>query len=193
MPGRWRRRAERGRRANVKRVEAVLAELDSSRRRLMSEVEGLRDPRFGAVPKRGGWSASQVIQHLTTTEDSIARGIEIGNAGKLKFQSRGSDPLRRLLYHSNLYKMVRVKTRSAFIPEKPLPRDETMSRLSASRVRLMTAIEEGERRGMWTYRMRHPFLGALSMAEMLRFLAYHEERHRLQIVRIKAALDRQGS
>jgi hypothetical protein len=177
----------------VKRVEAVLAELESARRRLMSEVEGLRDPRFSAIPKRGGWSASQVIQHLTTTEDSIARGIEIGNAGKLKFQSRGSDPLRRLLFHSNLYKVVRLRTTRTFDPEKPLPHDETMSRLAGSRARLMTAIEEGELRGMWTYRMRHPFLGALSMAEMLRFLAYHEERHRLQIVRIKGALDRQGS
>jgi uncharacterized damage-inducible protein DinB len=176
----------------VKRVEAVLAELESSRRRLMAEVEGLRDPRFGSAPKRGGWSASHVIQHLAAAEDGMARTIEVGNAGKLRFESRPADPLRRLLYYSGLYQVVRVKTVSRLEPEKPLPRDETLARIAASRERLMTAIEEGERRGLWTYRMRHPFLGALSMEEMLRFLAYHEERHRLQIVRIKAALDRDG-
>ena len=172
----------------MKRVETVLGELESARRRLMAEVEGLRDPRFGAMPRRGGWSASQVILHLATAEDGMARGIEAWNAGKLRFQSQPSDPLRRLLYYSGLYRMVRVKTVSRLDPEKPLPRDETLARIGASRERLMTAIEEGERRGLWTYRMRHPFLGALSMEEMLRFLAYHEERHRLQIVRIKAAL-----
>ena len=39
---------------------------------------------------------------------------------------------------------------------------------------------------------RHPVFGPLKMTEMLEFLAYHEERHRRQIVRIKTALERAG-
>jgi len=177
----------------MKRVESVLAELDSARRRLLAEVEGLQDPRFGEVPRRGGWSVSQAIQHLAASEEGIARGIEAGNAGRLRAKKLGSDSLRRLLYSSNLYKVVPFKTRPAFDPERALPRDESMALLAASRARLLCAIEEGERRNLWSYRLRHPIFGLLSMPEMLRFLAYHEERHRLQIVRIKAALARNGN
>ena len=170
----------------------MLAELESSRARLLAEVEGLRDPRFITTPRHGGWSASHVIQHLTKSEDAIARGIELGNAGRLKAKSRASDPWRRLFYHTNLYRVMPFRTGGFADPEHPVGRTDAMSGIASSRTRLLAAIEDGERRGLWTYRMRHPVLGILSMNEMLRFSAYHEERHRLQIVRIKAALAREG-
>ena len=144
------------------------------------------------APRRGGWSVSQTIQHLAQSEDAIARGIEVGNAGKLRVQKRGSDPLRRLLLYSNLYKVTPIRTTPALDPAKSLPRAEAITQINASRTRLLAAIEDGERKGLWGYRLRHPVFGLLSMAEMLQFSAYHEERHRMQIVRIKAALAREA-
>lgn len=180
----------------VKRVATVLGALESSRRRLVAEVEGLLEPRFSARPKRGGWSAAQVFEHLTRVETGIARAIEAGLAGKPEVERRASDPFRRLFYLSRAYHLIHLRTTPKLDPlneAAPVPpRGEALPRLEAVREQLVAAIEAGEGRGLWKLQLRHPIFGPLSTEEMLDFVANHQERHRLQIVRIKAALEREG-
>ena len=176
----------------MKRIESVLAELDSARRRLLSEVEGLQEPRFSTPPAPGQWSVGHVFEHLARAEEGVSRGIGAVMAGKLKVERRPSDFFARVIYRLRLYDIVRVRTREALDPSEPLTQPAAMARITASREQLLAAIEAGERRGIWSQHLRHPFLGPLTIAEMLGFIAYHEERHRMQIVRIKAALEKAG-
>jgi uncharacterized damage-inducible protein DinB len=176
----------------VKRIEAVLGELDSARRRLLSEVEGLQEPRFSTRPAPGQWSVGHVFEHLARAEDGVARGIGAVMAGKLKIERKPTDLFARVFYRLRLYDVIRVRTRAALDPSEALTQPVAMARITASREQLLAAIEAGERRGIWSQYLRHPFLGPLTVAEMLGFIAYHEERHRMQIVRIKAALEKAG-
>jgi len=176
----------------VKRIESVLAELDSARRRLLAEIEGLQDPAFSTRPAPGAWSAGHVVEHLARTDEGVARGIAAVTSGKLKIERRPGDWFGQLGYRLGLYRLLCARTSEKLDPAEPLPRSAAAARLAASRAQMLAAIEAGERVGMWSHSLRHPFLGPLRMAEMLSFIAYHEERHRLQIVRIKAALERAG-
>jgi len=176
----------------VKRIESVLAELDSARRRLLSEVEGLQEPAFSTRPAPGSWSVGHVLEHLARAEENLARGIGAVTSGKLKIERRPGDGLGRLAYVLGLYRVVRVRTTEKLDPAEPLARAAALPRIAATRAQLLAAIEAGERVGMWSHYLRHPMMGPLRMAEMLSFMAYHEERHRRQIVRIKAALERAG-
>jgi len=173
----------------MKRVEGVLAELESARRRLLSEVEGVHEPRFSTTPAAGKWSVGHVIEHLARTEEGITRGVTAVCAGKLKVERKGSDWMGRLVYVSGLYRIVSVRTIERLNPEAGLERGAALARLAGTREELKAAIESGERRGLWSHSLRHPFFGPLAMLEMIEFAAYHEERHRRQIVRIKRALE----
>ncbi|MEO5616188.1 MAG: DinB family protein [Candidatus Eisenbacteria bacterium] len=176
----------------MKRIESVLAELDSARRRLISEVEGVQEPRFSTPPAAGQWSVGHVLEHLARSEEALARGIAAVMAGKLKAERRGSDWFGRVAYRLGLYRLVRARSREAFEPRETLSQPAAIARLAATREQLLATIEAGERRGIWSQHVRHPSLGPLSVAEMIGFMAWHEERHRMQIVRIKAALERAG-
>lgn len=176
----------------MKRVEAVLAGLESARRRLLSEIEGVQEPRFSARPKPGAWSVGHVTEHLARTDEALTRGIAAVCAGKLRVERKPTDVFGRLAYVLNLYRLVAVRTSEKLDPQEAPERGAALARLAATREALRNAIEEGEKRGMWSHSLRHPVMGPLKMAEMLDFIAYHEERHRLQIVRIKSALDRAG-
>ena len=83
-----------------------------------------------------------------------------------------------------------LRTQMPINPAEAPPRAEALARIAATRRELVEAIEQGDGRGIWAHRLRHPIFGPLTMEEMLRFMAYHEERHALQIGPIRAALAR---
>ena len=170
--------------------ERVLAELGAARQRLLAEVEDFEEPRFSQRPSPGAWSAAHVIEHLARSESGVTRGVRAAAAGKLVIRRKWNDPLRQLLYSSNLYKAARVRTVTALDPSEAPPRAVALARIGATRRELVEAIEQGDGRGIWIHSLRHPIFGPLPMEEMLCFMAYHEERHALQIGRIRAALRR---
>lgn len=174
------------------RIEKILGGLESARRRLTAEIESVHDPAFHARPSPRDWSVAQVIEHLALVDEAVARGIGAVTAGKLKVERRRGDSLRKLLWTFGIYKMVRIRVPGAGELPAKATRAEALSRIRDTREKLLAAIDAGERVGMWSHSLRHPIFGPLPMREMLDFVAHHEERHRLQIVRIKAALTKQG-
>ena len=170
--------------------ERVLAELGAARQRLLAEVEDFEEPRFSQRPSPGAWSAAHVIEHLARGEAGVTRGVRAAAAGKLVIQRKWNDPFRHLLYRSNLYRVARVRTVATLDPSEAPPRAVALARIGATRRELAEAIEQGDGRGIWAHGLRHPIFGPLPMEEMLRFMAYHEVRHALQIGRIRAALRR---
>ena len=174
------------------RVEKVLGGLESARRRLLAEVEVVQDPAFCLRPTPDDWSVAQVIEHLAKVDDSVARGVAAVTSGKLKIEQKPNDAWRKLLWTWGIYRMVRFRVPGAIDLQAPGTRVEALARITASRAALLAAIEAGERAALWSHSLRHPIFGPLPMRDMLTFVAEHEERHRLQIVRIKAALQQQG-
>ena len=170
-------------------VEHALAELDSSRRRFHSELEGLNDADFVRPPTAGSWSASQVAEHIALSEKAMSVGYAATLAGRPGATSHPLDPLRKLLWTFQIYRLARVKTTQRLDPPAALPRAEALARLAAARESLLASLGTEPAR-LETIRLRHPVFGALTGVEMLRFASLHEERHRNQIVRIRTALAR---
>ena len=177
----------------MKRVEKILGGLESARRRLLSEVEGIHDPDFLVQPTPNDWSAAQVIEHLAQVDESVARGIDAVTSGKLKVERKPSDFFRHLLYSTGAYNYVRIRRPGALDTPAAPTRAASIARITASREKLLAAIEAGERRALWSHSLKHPIFGPLSIGEMLTFVGEHEERHRLQLVRIKAKLAKRAA
>lgn len=170
-----------------KRIEKILGGLDSARRRLMAEVEGVHEPDFTTKPSEQDWSVSQVIEHLARVDEAVAKGVIAVTSGRIRIERKPSDRFRYLAWSTGAYRYVRIRVKGATdLPNAP--RAEQLARIASTRVKLLAAIDAGERLGLWSHSLRHPIFGPMPMAEMLAFVAEHEERHRLQIVRIKAKL-----
>ena len=173
-----------------KRVERVLGGLESARRRLLSEAEGGMDPDFCRRPSDQDWSVAQVFEHLAQVDENVARGILAVTMGKLKVERKRGDWFRYLGWSTGAYRYVRIRRPGSLDTPAAPDHVSAIARISETRAKLLAAIEEGERRGMWSHSLKHPIFGPMPMREMLTFVADHEERHRLQIVRIKAKLAR---
>lgn len=166
-------------------TNTALAELDASRRRFLSELEALDEAHFVQRPPHGGWSAAQTAEHVARAEGAMAKGFAIAAAGKLPVRFRPADIFGRLLWTLQIYKVARVRTTAALDPDKSLSRAETLALLGRNRESLLSAAQSLP---LARIKVRHPVFGPFSGEEMLRFAAIHEERHRLQIVRIKRAI-----
>ena len=173
-----------------KRIERVLGGLESARRRLLAEAEGVMDPDFGLRPSANDWSIAQVFEHLSQVDDSVARGILAVTGGKIKVERKSGDWFRYLAWSTGAYRYVRIRRPGSLDTPAAPDRASSLARIAETRAKLLAAIEEGERRGRWSHSLKHPIFGPMPMREMLTFVADHEERHRLQIVRIKAKLAR---
>ena len=169
----------------MSRNDVLFGELDASRRRFLSEVEGLDEEHFGRRPPDGGWSVAQAVEHIARSEAVMAKGFKLAAAGRLAVRTEFADHFRRLLWTFGVYRLVSIRTTPALDPEKSQSRVDSLAQLGLNRENLLSAIPPGPLTG---FRMRHPVFGPLSGEEMLRFAALHEERHRLQIVRIKRSL-----
>jgi hypothetical protein len=174
----------------LSRRESVLAALAGSRQRLLAAIEGLEEPRFSERPAPRAWSAAHVIEHLARAEERLARGVQAVATGTLVLRPRWDDPLRRLLYVTGAYRFPRIRAIAALSPAEAPRRPEALARITATRAAVVEAIERGDGPAMWAGTLRHPVMGPLAMEEMLRFVAYHEERHARQIGRIRASLER---
>jgi hypothetical protein len=64
----------------------ALAEFRAARARTLAMAEGLTQPQLDHVPRRGGWSAGEVLDHMLlaerTNRDQIARLVELARAGR---------------------------------------------------------------------------------------------------------------
>jgi len=171
----------------VSAVDRALSELDGSRRRFLSELEGLRDPGFGRRPPRGGWSVAQVVEHVARSERAIARGFTAMLGGRPGPRFQLLDPLRRLAWTLGLYRVIHVRAATPLDPAEPLFHEVALAQLAGAREQLLASLGADPGR-LATVRLRHPFFGPMRGDEMLRFASLHEERHRRQVARIREEL-----
>lgn len=172
-------------------VDRVLAELASVRRRLLAELEGFDAAAFARLPPGGGWSAAQVTEHVARVEGGIVRAarraVEHGSA----VRPGPFDALRKLPLKSGLVQWVRMRTVRGADPAldmaEPPGIAASLARLEQVRGESMGFLEEVRGRDLSRVYLRHPFFGAFPVLEMLGWAAWHEERHRHQVVRLRRA------
>jgi len=171
------------------RVDEALERLAGSRRRFLAALDGLDDAGFAHVPKGERWSPAHVVEHLVRVEARIVRGARVVIEKGGGTRPGWFDPLRRLPLRSRLVDLVRVRTvpgaDPASDPPAPLARVPQLERFAAARaetVALLESVRDRDLSGRW---LRHPFFGAFTVPEMMAWVAWHEDRHRRQVTRLR--------
>ena len=175
-------------------LEQALARLVLARRRFLKSLEGMDEAAFLRVPQGWTWSAAHICEHLARVESRVVRGARQALEKGSRVRPAPWDPLLKLPMRLGLADLVRVRTVSgadpALEPPAPLARGPQLDRLASVRTATELFVQQAhghDLSGIW---LRHPFFGAFTIPGMLAWVAWHEDRHRRQLERIRRALDR---
>jgi hypothetical protein len=164
-------------------LNAILARLSQTRAALLAVVDPIPPDCWRKPPRQGrGWSAAEVIAHLTMVETAILDGAERGLQKEPKRY-----PLWKRLHIPPLVAEWRLIKRQTPIPLDPALLDAKqpmLDRFAAARRRTLAFLEANRGRDLSRWRHTHPFFGSLNLYTWFKTIYHHEIRHTKQLRQI---------
>jgi DinB superfamily len=168
--------------------EPVIRLLEESHASLESVLTGIEDEFCARKPTTGGWSITEIVEHLVIIEERIPRFLQ----RKLPEQELALQSANARVHDSKLVERV-ISMGKAQAPESTKPTGryrscrQALDAFGAARQRTLAYIRSvpPELRGRL---LPHPMLGPIDGSQWLLFLAAHTQRHTQQINEVKAAL-----
>lgn len=161
-------------------VDDVFAANKAVRRRLITRVDGLDAARANA--SEGGWTVTQIVEHLSIAEPRITNAIE-GLFAPTESNGRERESFMRFSLDEQAEKARGKIEAPEFLHPTGLLLAEGLRRLKQSRAAL-EALRPRFESADYARVLKHPAFGMLNAAQWLAFLGMHEERHLRQIERI---------
>ena len=161
-------------------VDDVFAANKDVRRRLLARVERLEAARANA--SEGGWTVTQIVEHLSIAEPRITNAIE-GMLAPTEGNGDERQPFMRFSLDEQAEKARGKIEAPEFLRPKGLSLAEGLTRLKESRAAL-EALRPRFESADYSRVLKHSAFGMLNAAQWLAFLGMHEERHLRQIERI---------
>ena len=168
----------------------TLALLDADRRGLLAAAQRLSEADRERRPAEGGWSVAEILEHLASVEQSVAKLIAI----------RGREPVPPgqappVAMASERLAGLRVRTRRIEVPDAMRPSGTmtaaaAIEALAVSRAALLDAASAADPVALAQRTYHHRELGRLTLRDWLAFVAHHEARHAAQIDEIAAEFTR---
>src|SRR5271154_6924643 len=158
---------------------SIVELLNSAHVDMLEACEQVSAARWRKAPRKGRWSAAEVIAHLTMVESAVWSATR----EELSKQPRHHPLWKRLHIPVAITVMRSIKRKTPVPLDSRLvkAREEALEGYSAARRRTLKFIAEQTNRDLSSYRRPHPFLGSLNLYDWMRVLAYHEIRHTKQI------------
>jgi hypothetical protein len=161
-------------------VDDVFAANKAVRRRLLAHVERLDAARANA--SEGGWTVTQIVEHLSIAEPRITNAIE-GMLAPTEGNGDERQPFMRFSLDEQAEKARGKIEAPEFLHPTGLLLAESLEHLRQSREAL-EALRPRFESADYSRVLKHPAFGMLNAAQWLAFLGMHEERHLRQIERI---------
>lgn len=161
----------------IRRLDSI----ENKRDRLMDRLAEMDAGRMAARPRPDKWSIQEIVEHLVLSEGGVFGDLEeLGDRTSLR---RGAKHL--LLYQLVMLILrfdipVRVPSRS-MIPRGELALPELGVRWEANHRQMRQWITTADPAQLDQPLFRHPVAGPMTIAQSLRMLEVHLDRHTRQI------------
>ncbi len=155
----------------------------SRRRRLNEILESIPEEKFKTPPPQGGWSASQLAEHLYLVQIQFALGIPGALSGK--FGADAVDmPVRDYAAITNVMQApVGIKNPAPVSPETGFDKEKSITSLRRAMDRLERALAGRTPGDLRKRAMDHALFGKLDLLEWVFVLALHENQHLVSVER----------
>ncbi len=166
--------------------EALQQSLDKTILCVQQAVKSFGNELINKVPFTGSWTAAQVADHITRSNNSISKAL------MLKGSSINRDPGERIPELKEIFLDFTTKLNA---PEFILPdrgdytEESVLARLGQS----FTKIKGLSNRAELSEIINHPAFGDITKFEILYFVLYHTQRHIHQLENIYHSLKHSSS
>ncbi|MEM9886571.1 MAG: DinB family protein [Bacteroidota bacterium] len=168
-----------------KATEKKLDTLDSELRDLLKDLEGYSETTLNKKPTEEAWSVFQVMHHLILTERASLQYVKkkLSFNPPLKKAGIGAK-FRSVLVNTYLQSPIKRKAPEQFAGDY-LPDHttfwEVVKAWKTDREELRNYLSELPKDLFYKEVFKHPFVGRLTLGQMLSFFQKHYERHHRQI------------
>jgi uncharacterized damage-inducible protein DinB len=169
-------------------LDEIRAELATSREALLQEAARVSDDSFTASPDADTWSVSEILDHLVASERRVTGLFANAIAEIPRADNAGSSAQVFEMIRTIMAERAGGPLKSTHVPERGQSRDALFAKLNASRSALLAQIDAAEGLDLSAKALPHPMLGDLDLYQWLVFIARHEDRHRLQIARLRQSM-----
>lgn len=172
------------------KLEIKYLSLETSRNRLLDELEGLDDELLNTPPAAEKWSINQIVYHLVEVEKVTTGYISNKLQKEDSLASSGfSNNLKSLLLKLALRSGRKFKAPAvvAEVPES-IRLHKLRQQWDTTRYKLEDVLNEVPAHLMDKCLFKHPYVGPLSITQTLSFLQDHFNHHERQIQQIKKNL-----
>ena len=168
------------------RLEPILEKLDRAQHSLLWAADAVPGNLWRTCPRKGGWSAAELIAHIMTVERAVVAATD----RILKKQPKHTPVLKRfrLPFAFAEIRVIRLKTPIPLDQNLLREKDAMLAELREVRGCTLAFIEKTRNRDLSAYRWRHPFLGSLNAYEWFSLLGSHQICHEKQMREIAASL-----
>lgn len=160
-------------------IGPIVERLDQVRRDLLAVADRVPVEKWRTRPPQGGWSAAELIAHLTMVEDAI-----VSRAEKLVQSEPRPAPFWKRLHVPPQVAEWRFPKATSPIPLDPSlvgEKDAMLARFAASRQRALGFLDASRQRDLTRWRYPHPFFGSLNAYTWFKTIYHHEIRHTKQL------------
>jgi hypothetical protein len=163
--------------SNKSYTDTLLAELSTTQQELVNLLNSFSTVTINQIPLEGSWTAAQVADHVSLSNFSIARALQLkGNSINREPDERAGE-LKDLFLDFNR----KFKSPDFIVPTKTeYDKSELLYQLHSS----IDKIQEEVEAAVLTELITHPAFGDITKLEILYFVLYHTQRHIQQVKNI---------
>src|SRR6266700_6832874 len=148
---------------------------------LLQAVSLFSKKEINTIPYTGSWTAGQVVEHITRSNDTIVQSLHInGYVTKRKPDERIPE-LKELFLDFT----IKLESPDFILPTRDIYEKEV---LVADLEKSVLQIREARNRINLIEALNHPAFGEITKLEIVHFALYHTQRHLHQLHKIYRAL-----
>jgi uncharacterized damage-inducible protein DinB len=175
---------------NIAMHQEVMALLDRERHALLAAVDGVSEAHRERRPASDRWSVAEILEHLATVEQAVAKLIAIRGREPLPPDMEPPVPLASERLAELRVRDRRIDAPDTLRPAGTLTAAAAAGALDASRAALLAAARAADPVALERRTYHHAVIGRITLRDWLVFVAHHEARHAAQIAEIAAAYAR---
>jgi len=167
------------------RMRELNEQLGADRITLLSAIAGLGENHYRFREQEGKWCIAEILEHLALAQETTERLFKAILLRHLEVKGKPCESDTSVLNLLNRRAIaipdVKMQAPDRVRPSGQIPVAESLSRLEASRARVMELMPALARYDLYDVIVPHPSLGDFNGYQWLLMLGMHEARHALQI------------
>ena len=171
---------------------AQLELLATERAALLAAVDRVAAPDRERRPAPDRWSVAEILEHLATVEQSVAKLIATRGREPLPAQDEAVVPLDEARIARLRGRERRIDVPDRMRPNGSMSTAAAIEALGASRALLLDAVKNADPVALAQRSYVHPIVGRIVLRDWIAFVAHHEARHADQIHEIARHHTRPG-